>query len=218
MRNKISIAEYLYFLSVKYDVSLDRLFKGIALARENEEAACGKLSIQCRQKAKDHEVFLITNGYQVVTQFCIPKWFLDHPNQIEGLKRNHLFRRVSEPEDSENPKHISDLKCGMKRVSLRARILDVPKAVLVFTRFGEYARVSNALIADETGTIKLCLWNEKINLVSVDSVIQIENASVTKFRGENQLRLGKNGRLNVVENAIFQTPSHIEKSLLQTTA
>jgi ssDNA-binding replication factor A large subunit len=106
----------------------------------------------------------------------------------------------------------------MKRVNLRARILDVPKAVLVFTRFGEYARVSNALIADETGTIKLCLWNEKINSVSVNSVIQIENASVTKFRGENQLRLGKNGRLSMVENAIFHTPSHIEKSLLQTTA
>lgn len=217
MRNKISIAEYLYFLSVKYDVSLDRLFKGITLARENEEAACGKLSIQCRQKTRDHEVFLITNGYQVVTQFCIPKWFLDRPNQIEGLKRNHLFRRVSEPDD-ETPKHIGDLKCGMKRVSLRARIMDVPKAVLVFTRFGEYARVSNALIADETGTIRLCLWNEKINSVSVNSIIQIENASVTKFRGENQLRLGKNGRLSVVENAIFHSPRRVEKSLLQTPA
>jgi len=37
--------------------------------------------------------------------------------------------------------------------------------------------------------------NEKIEEASVDSVIQIEDASVTKFRGENQLRLGKNGRL-----------------------
>jgi len=218
MRNKITIAEYLYFLSVKYEVSLDRLFKGIALARENEEVSCGRLLIQCRQKARDHEVFLITNGHQVVTQFYIPKYFLDHPNHVEDLKCNHLFRRVSEPHDHENPKHIGDLKCGMKRVSLRARILDVPKAVLVFTRFGEYARVSNALVADGTGTIRLCLWNEKINAVSVNSIVQIENASVTKFRGENQLRLGKNGRLSVVENAAFPSPSEVEKSLLQNTA
>jgi len=91
----------------------------------------------------------------------------------------------------------------MKRINIKARVLDVPKAALVFTRFGEYARVSNALIADETGAIKLCLWNEKINAVSVDSVVQIENASVTKFRGENQLRLGKNGRLSVIENTSF---------------
>jgi hypothetical protein len=218
MRNKISIAEYLYFLSVKYEVSLDRLFKGLALAREREEVACGKLLIQCRQKARDHEVFLITNGYQVVTQFYIPKYLLDHPNQIEGLKCHHLFRRVSGPDDHESPKHIRDLKCGMKRVNITARILDVPKAILVFTRFGEYARVSNAVIADETGTIKLCLWNEKINAVSTNSVVQIENASVTKFRGENQMRLGKTGRLSVIEGATFPSPKDVEENLLHNTA
>ena len=91
----------------------------------------------------------------------------------------------------------------MKRITLKARVVDVPKAALVFTRFGGYAHVSNALIADETGTIKLCLWNEKINAVSVDSVVQIENARVTRFRGEDQLRLGKNGRLNVIESSDF---------------
>jgi ssDNA-binding replication factor A large subunit len=67
------------------------------------------------------------------------------------------------------------------------------------------------VIADETGTIKLCLWNEKINEVSVDSVVQIENASVTKFRGENQLRLGKNGRLSVIENTGFPSLGEVEK-------
>ena len=74
------------------------------------------------------------------------------------------------------------------------------------------------MIADETGTIKLCLWNERINTVPVDSVVQIENASVTKFRGETQLRLGKNGRLNVIENASFPSSSEIEKSFLKNSA
>jgi len=78
--------------------------------------------------------------------------------------------------------------------------------------------VSNALIADETGAIKLCLWNEKINLVSVDSVVQIENASVTKFHGENQLRLGKRGRLSVIENAQFPTLGQVEKGSLKNMA
>jgi hypothetical protein len=76
MRNKISINDYLYFLSVKYEVDVDRLFKGLVSARENHEISCGKLMIQCRQKARDHDVFLITNGYQVVAQFFIPKYFL----------------------------------------------------------------------------------------------------------------------------------------------
>jgi len=216
MRNKISIAEYLYFLSVKYEVGFDRLFKGLALARENHEVSCGKLLIQCRQKARDHDVFLITSGYRVVTQFYVPKYFLDHPNQVGEPKFSHLLKRVSERDAHENPQRIRDLKCGMKRINLRARVLDVPKAVLVFTRFGEYARVSNALIADETGAIKLCLWNERINAVSVNSVVQIENASVTKFRGENQLRLGKNGRLSVIENVRCPSLGEVEKGLLKS--
>lgn len=200
MRSKISTADYLYFLSVKYEVDFDRLLKGLALARENEEVTCGKLSIQCRQKASKYDVFLITNGYQVVAQFFISKYSFDQLNQIKEPPCSHFFRRTHDQETHENPRQISELKYGMKRINLKARVLDVPKPTLVFTRFGEYAHVSNALIADETGAIKLCLWNEKIKAVSVDAVIQIENASVTKFRGENQLKLGKNGRLSIIEN------------------
>ncbi len=211
MRNTTSIADYLYFLSVKYEVDFDNLFKGLIQARENQDAACGKLSIQCREKARKHDVFLITNGHKVVAQFFVPKHFLDEPYKVKELKLVHLLRQVSKTDASPIPKHISDLQCGMKRVNLRARVLTVPKATLVFTRFGEYARVTNALIADETGSIKLCLWNEKINAVSEDSVIQVENASVTKFRGEKQLRLGKNGRLSVVEDCVFPSFPEIEK-------
>jgi len=216
MKNKISVADYLYFLSIKYEVDYDSLFKGLVHARENQEAPCGKLTIQCRQKARDHDVFLITRGYQVVAQFFVPKYFLDQPNQVGELKFLHLFRKVSRPDTREIPTHIGDLRTGMKRINVKARVLDVPKATLVFTRFGEYARVSNALIADETGAIKLCLWNEKINAVSVDSVVQIENASVTKFRGETQLKLGKNGRLSVIESSGFPSSSEIEKGFLKT--
>jgi len=218
MRNKVSITEYIYFLSVKYDVGFDRLFKGLVSARENHEVSCGKLLIQCRHRARKYDVFLITSNCQVVTQFFVPKYLLDQPNQMREPIGGHLFRRVSEPDVYESPKQIRDLRCGMKRVSLRARVLDVPKAALVFTRFGEYARVSNALIADETGTIKLCLWNEKINAVSVDSIIQIENAKVSKFRGENQLRLGKNGTVSVIENANFPSSGIAKKAqLLEST-
>ena len=213
MRNKVSVSEYLYFLSVKYEVDFDSLFKGLVHARENSEVSCGKLLICCRQKARDHDVFLITSGSKVVAQFFIPKYFLDQPNQIGELKFFHLFRKLSNRDTRENPKHIRDLRCGMKRIQVKARVLDIPKATLVFTRFGEYARVTNALIGDETGAIKLCLWNEKINAVSVDSVVQIENASVTKFRGENQLRLGKNGRVSVIENTGFPSSRAIEKEL-----
>jgi len=203
MRNKTSIADYLYFLSVKYKVDCDSLSKGLVHARENSEVTCGKLTIECRLKTNSRDVFLITKDYQVVAQFSLPKFFLDQPNPIGASKCNYLQRKVTVKEAEEIPRNIADLRCGLKHVNVKARVLSVPKPTLVFTRFGEYARVTNALIADETGAIKLCLWNEKINMVSVDSVIQIENASVSKFHGEKQLKLGKTGRLRVVEDNRF---------------
>jgi replication factor A1 len=52
------------------------------------------------------------------------------------------------------------------------------------------------LIADETGTIKLCLWNEQIDSISIGDTVQIENASTSAFRGERQLRIGRKGLIH----------------------
>jgi len=95
----------------------------------------------------------------------------------------------------------------MKQVNLKAKVLEIARPTLVFTRFGNYASVANALIADETGTIKLCLWNEQIKSISIGATVQIENARVSMFRGERQLRIGKNGILSIVEDMNF----HLEK-------
>jgi replication factor A1 len=87
----------------------------------------------------------------------------------------------------------------MSHVNLKAKILEVTKPRYVVTRYGNNASVAKALIADGTGTIKLCLWNEQIDSVSVGDTIQIENARASTFRGERQLSVGKKGILNNVE-------------------
>ncbi|MGB9756594.1 MAG: single-stranded DNA-binding protein, partial [Candidatus Bathyarchaeales archaeon] len=78
-------------------------------------------------------------------------------------------------------------------------VLEIAKPTLVFTRFGNYASVTNALIADETGTIKLCLWNEQIGSIAIGDTVQIENGSTSAFRGEKQLRIGRKGVLRNIE-------------------
>jgi len=90
------------------------------------------------------------------------------------------------------------LRSGMKQVYLRAKVLEIAKPTMVFTRFGNYASVANALIKDDTGTIKLCLWNEQINVVAVGNMINLENARVSTFRGERQIRIGKGGQLTSI--------------------
>jgi len=103
------------------------------------------------------------------------------------MVRRHLNKKNKEPRLLQ----IRDLRAGMKEVNLKAKVLEIARPTLVFTRFGNYASVANALIADETGTIKLCLWNEQINSISIGDTVQIENARVSMFRGERQLRIGK---------------------------
>jgi ssDNA-binding replication factor A large subunit len=43
------------------------------------------------------------------------------------------------------------------------------------------------------------LWNEQIDTISVGNTVQIENANVSAFRGEKQLRIGRKGRVTRLE-------------------
>jgi len=203
MRNKVSHGEYLAFLSVKYEVDPDKLFYGLISAEKEQKSACGNLSIECRGNQKSKSIFLLTNGPKVVAQFSIPKKFLlEKTNPIKNLRKTVMFRRhLAKKKDEARSFCIKDLQIGMKQINLRAKVLEIAEPTLVFTRFGNYASVANALIADKTGRIKMCLWNEQINSIAIGNIVQIENASISTFRGEKQLRVGKTGALRVVENS-----------------
>jgi len=93
---------------------------------------------------------------------------------------------------------ISALRDGMRSVNIVGRVLDISEIREVRSRYGNGTfRVATATIGDETGTIKLTLWNEQIDKVNVDDTINIENGYVKSFRGEIQLNIGKYGRFNV---------------------
>ncbi len=90
----------------------------------------------------------------------------------------------------------------MKNVSVEAKVVEKSEAREVLSRFkDETYRVATAIIADETGKIKLTLWNEQINQVSVNDAVKVENGYVTSFKGEIQLNVGKYGTLTVEKTA-----------------
>lgn len=86
----------------------------------------------------------------------------------------------------------------MKRVDVEAVVVEKAASRQVMSRFkDETYSVADAVVADETGRIKLTLWNEQIAQVSVNDRIRIENGYVTSFKGEIQLNVGKFGKLTV---------------------
>jgi replication factor A1 len=94
---------------------------------------------------------------------------------------------------------IKDLRDGMKRVSIEAKVTEKSDTREVKSRVKDQTyMVADAVIADETGSTKLTLWNEQIDQVNVDDVVKVENGYVTSFRGEIQLNAGKYGKLTVI--------------------
>ncbi|MGD0029638.1 MAG: OB-fold nucleic acid binding domain-containing protein [Candidatus Bathyarchaeia archaeon] len=95
---------------------------------------------------------------------------------------------------------IKDLQNGMKRVSIEAKVTEKSDPREVTSRYKDQTlKVADTIIADETGQIKLTLWNEQIDQVNVNDAIKVENGYVTSFRGEIQLNVGKYGKLVVAE-------------------
>ena len=93
---------------------------------------------------------------------------------------------------------IKDLRNEMKRVTVEAKVVEKGETREVRSRYkDETYQVADATIADETGSIKLTLWNEQIDQVDVGNKIKIENGYVTSFKGEVQLNVGKFGTMTV---------------------
>lgn len=94
---------------------------------------------------------------------------------------------------------IKDIRDGMRRVDVVAKVIQKSDIREVRSRYrNETYRVADAIIQDETGTIKLTLWNEQIDQVNVDDTVKIENGYIRSFRGEIQLNIGRYGKLSVV--------------------
>ena len=193
------LLESLVLISMKYGIDSEKFFESFVEAWKRQQSTCESFLIECRKKTRDNAVFLITNGFRVVAQFPIPKHILEETSPLKMFARTRaLGRTIPKRIKIEHPR-IEDLKSGMNRINLEARVLEVPKPRSVFTRFGTFAMVTNASIADETGIIQLPLWNKQIDIVSVGDTIRVENARVVTFRGEHQLRVGRGGQLSVIE-------------------
>lgn len=94
---------------------------------------------------------------------------------------------------------IKELRDGMKRVEVEGKIVEKGNPRQVQSRFkDESYNVADAVVADDTGSIKLTLWNEQIDQINVNDNIKIENGYITSFKGEIQLNVGKYGKLTVL--------------------
>jgi replication factor A1 len=99
---------------------------------------------------------------------------------------------------------IGDLKPFSRKVYTVAKVISKGESREVTSKNDNSTHeVCEMLIADDTGSVNLTLWDEKIHEVNEDMIIKLDNAYVNVFRGSMRLNLGKYGDYSVLEEAPF---------------
>jgi hypothetical protein len=213
---KSVLEEHLAFLSVKHGVYISELFKAIVTARNSGEAVCEELKIKYRGSVSGEAIILITKEDKVVMQFRATEELLLRKNiDFENWMDTDLIRKQiarQSPAIGE-PHRIQDLRHGMKKVNVEAEVVEISKPVLLRTQYGNNVMLTNAWITDQSAKIKLCLWNTQGDTIKVGDEVEIKNGSVTTFKGERQLRLGKKGTINVMQI----DSSTVKREFIQTS-
>ncbi|HDD42807.1 MAG TPA: hypothetical protein ENF79_03895 [Nitrososphaeria archaeon] len=95
---------------------------------------------------------------------------------------------------------IGQLTPRSRNVNLIARVVSKSPERVVASQYDQKEhRLSELLIADETGAINLVLWDDRIDEVKEGSTIKITNGFIKLFRGRMQLNLGRYGTVEEVE-------------------
>jgi len=96
--------------------------------------------------------------------------------------------------------NINELQPRQGKVDITVEVVSI-ESPREFNKFGKSGRVANALVKDETGQVKMTLWNDDIDKVKPGMKIHIENGYVNEWQGEMQLTTGRFGKMEIIENA-----------------
>jgi len=103
---------------------------------------------------------------------------------------------------------IKELKSGQGNVEVEGEIIEIEEA-RNFNKFGRQLRVANAYLKDDSGKIKLTLWNDDVSRFNKGDKVKIANGYVGEFQGDLQLTSGKFGKIEKIGNAEVDEKSEV---------
>jgi replication factor A1 len=112
---------------------------------------------------------------------------------VEGFSGNR------QPVDAK----IAELTPDSRAVNVLAKVISKSEVrEIPAGRDGSPHRVSDALVADETGAVYLTLWDDNITKVNENDMISVKNGYINLFRGNMRLNIGRYGTLEVSDQAL----------------
>lgn len=95
------------------------------------------------------------------------------------------------------PHKINDIKIGMNGLNVLGKVLDLGKVRTFSRKDGTVGKVANITIGDETGKIRVTLWDAKAENpgVKVGEIVEVMNAYAREntFSNSTELQLGSGG-------------------------
>lgn len=124
-------------------------------------------------------------------QYGVMRWESDFELRAYELILEEGFQPECTP--------ISDLSDGAKDVLVRGKIIDIDdRREVTSKKDGKTHHVADAKLADETGAIKLVLWNDMIRQVNQGESVLVDRGYVTSFRDVAQLNVSQFGRIVIL--------------------
>lgn len=201
---KPTLEDQLAFISAQHSVYPTELFAALVRAKEEGKAAVEDLTVEYRGEVNDQVIFLIQKDNKVIAQFRVSQDTLQRRDISfdSSMDTSRIRKEIAKQNPQPSHLKVENLRVGMKKVGITAEVLETSEPAKVHTQFRDNAVVSNAVIGDDTGKVLLCLWDQQIGAVAVGERIEVKNAHVAMFKGEKQLRLGKNGTITVVQKPL----------------
>ncbi|MFB6292247.1 MAG: OB-fold nucleic acid binding domain-containing protein [Candidatus Nanohaloarchaea archaeon] len=110
---------------------------------------------------------------------------------------------INVAEDSDQQLEIKNIVPGMRKVNLKARVTNILDPNTFERDDGEEGKVQNVVLGDNTGTIRLTLWDEQTEIaekVEEDDAIHVAGAyTVEDNRGNAELRLGDEAQVKMAD-------------------
>jgi hypothetical protein len=201
---KPTLEDQLAFISAQHEIYPTELFDALVQSKDEGKTTVGDLTVEYRGNVGNQAIFLITKDTQVIAQFRVPQDTLNRTDVSfdSAMETGRVRKEIARQTPAPTHQKIEDLRIGMKKINVIATVKEVSQPSKVHTQFRDNAVVSNAVIEDDTGKMLLCLWDQQVNTVHPGDIVEIKGAHVASFKGERQLRLGKNGAVTILEGPI----------------
>jgi replication factor A1 len=123
------------------------------------------------------------------------------------------IEKQTETTEEKNEIKIKDLEPKMSNIATTFKIVEIGEPREVNSRRSyETHRVADAIVGDETGIVKVPLWNESIDEMKVGKTYRLEDGYTGLFRGNLQLKIGRHSKVAEADEEIESVNNDVDMS------